>query len=217
MEDEKKYEIRSFGVDAAPKILRSEDGTESRTIEGYAIVFNSESQVLHDWCISSRNFIEVIKPGAVNEDLLRSCDIKGLLEHDPSRMIARSFGGKGSLQLSIDSKGLKYRFDAPNTSEGNYALEMVRRGDLFGSSFAYTTDEEVNVTYAKKDENTLMRYVNKIDAMYDISIVSNPAYMATSVATRSLSDKYFVDPIPLVDNSKDIEKLNNLLKKGYYE
>ena len=136
-----------------------------------------------------RTFIEVIQPGAVTEELLRSSDVKALLEHNSERMLARSFNGKGSLTLSLDEHGVKYRFDAPNTVDGDSAVEMVKRGDLFGSSFAYYTNERSNVKYEKTDE-ALMRYVTKIDWIGDVSIVSDPAYMGTDVAVRSL-DVYF--------------------------
>lgn len=182
-------EIRSFGGDASPKLLRSEDGKDTRTIEGYAIVFNKRSLLLPDYSIY-RMVQEEIDPNAIDENLIRTCDIKALLEHDRSRMLARSYNGAGTLTLERDATGLKYRFEAPNTEDGNYALEMVRRGDLFGSSFAYTTDEDVegNVSY-RKDGDTLIRRVNKIEKLYDVSIVSDPAYLDTNVSTRSLDDK----------------------------
>jgi len=206
MDKEKKYEIRSFGGDAAPK----SEG-ESRTVEGYAIVFNQRSQVMWDW-MNNRSFVEEIKPTAVNDALLRSCDIKALLEHNYNRMIARSYKGAGTLKLSLDAVGLKYRFDAPNTEDGNYALEMVKRGDLFGSSFAYTADEKVNVTY-RKDGDTVVRIVNKIDHLYDVSIVSDPAYMGTSVETRSL-EKYYEKGSPAPDDlfKQDLAELRSLSK-----
>lgn len=56
--------------------------------------------------------------------------------------MARSNMGAGSLALSVDDYGLAYKFDAPNTQCGNDAIEMINRGDLFGSSFAFWTDEK---------------------------------------------------------------------------
>lgn len=177
-------EIRSFGNDAAPRLASG-----SRSIEGYAIVFGQESEVLYDRQ-KKRRFTEVIQPGAVTEDLLRRSDVKALLEHDIGRMLARSFKGAGTLTLSIDGYGVKYRFEAPATQDGDYAVEMVRRGDLFGSSFAYATDERANVRYEKRADGMLMRYVDRIDWIGDVSIVSDPAYMGTDVEVRSLEQYY---------------------------
>ena len=192
-------EIRSFGESAAPKV------NESRTIEGYAIVFGQESEVLFDKS-KRRRFIEIIQPGAVTQELLERSDVKALLEHNSERMLARSFNGKGTLTLSVDSHGVKYRFDAPATQDGDYSVEMVRRGDLFGSSFAYATDEK-NVRYEKRADGMLMRYVNKIEWIGDVSIVSDPAYMGTDVTVRSL-EKYF--PEENQEYLKQVEELRKL-------
>lgn len=179
-------EIRSYGDSAAPKLV------EERTIEGYGVVFGQESRVLYDKT-RKRFFVEVIQPGAVTEEMLRGWDIKALCEHNRERMLARCFNGSGSLSLSVDSYGVKYRFVAPNTPDGDYVVEMVRRGDMFGSSFAYATNEK-NVRYEKRADGMLLRMVGKIDRMFDVSPVSDPAYMGTEVSVRSL-DEYFTKPM----------------------
>ena len=211
----KNIEIRSFGELAAPKLKRSADGEETRTIEGYAVVFNTRSQLLPDYNVY-RLVQEVIDPAAIDDNLLRSCDIKALLEHNQNRMLARSYNGAGTLTLTKDERGIKYSFDAPETAEGNYALEMVKRGDLFGSSFAYTTDEAIDgsVTYTKEGDN-LIRTVHKIDKLYDVSIVSDPAYLDTSVTARSL-DKALNIEEPKLENDEwkdDAEKLTRAMNE----
>jgi uncharacterized protein len=178
-----KYEIRSFSGDAAPKA-----SVDSRHIEGYAIVFNQRSQLIFDWN-NGRPVYEIIQPGAVDDSLIRKSDIKALLEHNGDRMLARSINGQGSMRISIDDIGVKYVFDAPNTADGNYALEEIRRGDLFGSSFAYWTDNDKNVDYYHEGDN-LIRSVKKIDVLRDFSIVGDPAYMGTSVETRSIEKRF---------------------------
>lgn len=193
-------EIRSFGENAAPQL------TEGRVIEGYAVVFNRDSRILYNK-EKKRFFVERISPGAVTPELIRGCDIKAVTEHDRNRMLARSFNGKGTLTLSVDTYGVKYRFESPNTQEGDYAVEMVRRGDIFGSSFAYITDEKKNVRYSKRTDGILQRDVDKIDRMFDVSLVGDPAYFGTDVNVRSL-DSFFEEP---VDESYK-EEINNLRK-----
>lgn len=156
-----------------------------RTIEGYAVVFGQESRVMFDRA-TRRCFVEVIQDGAVTEEMLRGWDIKALCEHDKGRMLARCTNGEGSMTLSVDARGVKYRFDAPPTPDGTYVVEMVRRGDLFGSSFAFWADETKNVRYTKRADGMLLRTVTKIDRMADVSVVSDPAYMGTEVNVRSL-------------------------------
>lgn len=188
-------EIRSFTAEAAPKI-------DGRTIQGYGSVFEKQSRILYD-IDKKQFFIEIISKGAITEELIRSCDIKALLEHNKQRLLARSNMGSGSLLLSIDDYGLAYKFEAPNTQEGNDTLEMINRGDLFGSSFSYWTDEKKNVTYQKKD-GIWLRTVHKIDRLFDIAIVSDPAYFGTDVTVRSLES--------LGANDDYINQINNLRK-----
>ena len=189
-------EIRSFTEEATPRV-------DERTIQGYGAVFEKQSRVLYD-ASKKLFFIEVIEKGAITEELIRACDIKALLEHNRQRLLARSNMGDGSLLLSVDDYGLAYKFEAPSTQEGNDAIELIRRGDLFGSSFAYSTDEKKNVSYEKRD-GVLFRTVHKIDGLYDISIVSDPAYFGTDVTVRSLAEY----PLRLKNNDYKIilEKL----------
>lgn len=201
--EDKEYEIRSYGANAAPKV----PDPESRVIDGYAIVFNQRSNVLWDKA-NQRYFVEIISPAAVNESLLRSNDIKATLEHDRSRMLARSFNGSGTLNLSIDDIGVKYRFESPNTEDGNYALEMVKRGDLFGSSFMYMPDPK-GVEY-KMENGVLLRNVSLIKKILDVSIVSDPAYMGTSVEVRSLESFY---DNPIDKDKEEKEKIKNQLQE----
>lgn len=173
-------EIRSFTELGAPKI------TDGRTIEGYAIVFNQESKVIYDE-ESGLAFVEIIERGAVTDDLLLACDIKAVLEHDKSRLLARSRYGSGSLLLSLDDYGLKYRFESPHTVDGDFAIEMIGRGDIFGSSFAYYANDKdkQKVSYSKKD-GLLLRRVHRIDRISDVSPVSDPAFYGTDVTVRSI-------------------------------
>lgn len=197
-------EIRSFTELGAPKI------GEGRTIEGYAVVFGQESRVMYDK-EKRRAFVEVIERGAITEELLRNSDIKAVLEHNKQRLLARHFRGAGSLTLELDDYGLKYRFDAPNTVDGDFAVEMIRRGDIFGSSFAYFVNDKdkSKVTYSMKD-GLLTRTVHKIDRITDISPVSDPAFFGTDVTVRSMNEM-IAELSP--DNNKYLIELNNLRKQ----
>lgn len=195
-------EIRSFTELGAPKI------GEGRTIEGYAVIFGQESRVLYDK-EKRRAFVEVIEKGAITEELLRSCDVKAVLEHNKQRLLARS--GSGTLTLELDNYGLKYRFDAPNTPDGNFAVEMIKRGDIFGSSFAYFTNDKdkSKVTYSMKD-GLVLRTVHRIDRITDISPVADPAFFGTDVTVRSMDDMI----AELDSGSKEyLIELNNLRKQ----
>nr|DAS20095.1 MAG TPA: prohead serine protease [Caudoviricetes sp.] len=151
----------------------------SRTVEGYAVVFNSQSEDL--------GFYETINPAAITEDVLMRSDVFCLFNHDQDKVLARSKYGTGSLQLQLDEQGLKYTFTAPNTDLGDELLEYLRRGDIDSSSFAFTvsTDEGSEV-WTTGTDGKQYREILKIDELHDVSPVWNPAYSSTSVSQRTL-------------------------------
>jgi hypothetical protein len=164
---------------------------EKRLIEGYAVVFNKRSHLL--WDYNSYGIVEEeISPAAITMDMLRAQDIVACINHDQNQILARWRNGEGSLGLGIDEVGLKVRFSAPDTQWGHQAYEGAKRNDYYGMSFAYWNDDDkLNVSYTREtdgDKETIVRTVNKIDHICDVSIVTHPAYEDTSVKTRALED-----------------------------
>ena len=150
---------------------------DTRTVEGYAIVFNSQSEDL--------GFREVIAPSAVTEDTINTSDVFCLFNHNPEKVLARSKYGEGSLSLTLDEKGLKYSFEVPNTELGNELLEHVRRGEIDGSSFAFIVSSEDGSEVWENINGTTHRTIKKIECLCDVSPVWTPAYSATSVSARA--------------------------------
>lgn len=159
-----------------------EGNAESRTIVGYAIVFDSESRVLCDW---GGEFVETIERTAVTKELIDNADVKCLFNHNREALLARSNQGKGTLKLTLDEVGLRYEFEAPNTIDGDKVLELVRRGDIVGSSFAFSCSGEDACRYYEDADGMLHRVVSRITGLYDVSPVIDPAYTETSVEARS--------------------------------
>lgn len=153
-----------------------EDG---RTIEGYAVVFNSLSEDM--------GFREIISPNAITEETIKNSDIIATFNHSTDIVLARSKNGEGTLHLEIDETGLKFSFEAPNTTAGNDLLESIKRGDVSGCSFAFSIDynDPEAETWIDNGEYYL-RTINKINRLYDVSVVVTPAYEATSVNQRSI-------------------------------
>jgi HK97 family phage prohead protease len=142
-----------------------------RKIEGYALVFNKESEDLG-------GFTEIIDDSALDDVLDRS-DVVCLLNHNINRgVLARSKNGKGSLSLEVDAVGLKYRFEAPKTVIGDELLESLKRGDIAGSSFAFSVK---NDRWAKTSEGKYIRRILRFKEIYDVSPVYHPAYEGTTV------------------------------------
>lgn len=168
--------------------------TKGRTISGYAIVFNQKSEVLRE---GGRKFREIILPGAITPSIINRSDIKFYIDHDNSRLVARSNQGKGSLHLSIDAKGLRFSFSAPRTADGDFAVEMIARGDLTGCSFAFSDVED---TWEDGASGVYLRKIKKIGSLHDVSIVQTPAYPQTTVGVRNTEKK------SSKNLSKDMEK-----------
>ena len=169
--------------------------SESRHIEGYAIVFNSLSNDLG-------GFREIIEPTAIDDELIKNSDIVCLKNHNIKEgILARSYHGRGSLKLEIDEHGLHYSFDAPHTQFGDEVLEMVKRGDIAKCSFAFVCGED---NWTKDENGEYIRRVKKIKNLYDVSLVYHPAYEETEAIadTRGL------------DELKAQEEANNIVKEN---
>lgn len=172
-----EYEIRTIGTIQ----VRSNDETsaDSRVIEGRAVTYDVDSQDM--------GFIEQISRGAIDDDVIKHSDVYATLNHDSTRgILGRCRYGEGTLKLELREDGLYYSFRAPRTALGDETLELIKRGDITGSSFAFTVKDDEWVY----DENggDVRRFVRKIDRLFDVSPVYEPAYLATSATTRKCED-----------------------------
>ena len=146
---------------------------DSRRIRGMAIVFNSISEILGGM------FREKIAPEAVDRTLREGMDVRALVDHDPSKILGRTKAG--TLRLDKTAQGLQVTIDPPDTTAARDILESVRRGDVTGMSFGFRTVED------KWDQKTDPPTRTLLDMeIFDVSIVSFPAYPDTSVGLRSL-------------------------------
>ena len=149
-------EVRLAGDDGPPKIV------------GYAARFGV-------WADIGGLFRERIEPGAFKKTI-KEADVRALVEHDPMAIIGRNKAG--TLRLNEDEKGLAVEIDVPDTTVGKDLLVSMRRGDKTQMSFGFT----VNKADDDYDENTrILRDVS----LFDVSIVSFPAYSQTTAQVRS--------------------------------
>lgn len=151
---------------------------ESGVIEGYASVFNEPADV-------NGYFEEVIDPSAFNDADLT--DVLLLVNHDLGRIpLARSRRNtpNSSLQLQVDSKGLKIKttLDLENNQEARAVHSAVTRGDLSGMSFLMTVAES---RWERFDTDYPRRTITKVGKVYEVSVVNMPVYDGTSVNARS--------------------------------
>ncbi len=164
MEDNQQYkdaEKRTMGT-----IEVREADSDDMVLEGYAAVFNSETDLGH--------FREVIKPGAFDDVMTN--DVRALINHDPNLILGRT--ENGTLELSTDERGLKYRVKLGNQQYAKDFYESVKRGDISQSSFAFTIKDQ------SWNEERTVRSVDKVRQLLDVSPVTYPAYAAATVQAR---------------------------------
>ena len=158
---------------------------DDRTVEGYAAIFDSPSEYI--------GWIEVIHRGAITNDTIKESDVLAKLNHDDNKVLARSRNGEGSLLLEVDDKGLRYMFESPKTALGDELLEYLQRGDINQSSFAFTIAKGGDKWH--KENDTIYRDIYKIEKLYDVSPVFQPAYESTSCSARYAEVKAQSDEI----------------------
>lgn len=153
---------------------------DSRIIVGYAAKFERWSEPIMGW-FKEKNA----------RDAFSECDITDVImcfNHNIDSILARTTSG--TLSLSTDEEGLRFEFDAPDTSLGNDMLELVRRGDISKCSFKLTVEED---EWRFADKQNLMEYdertILKIDKLYDVSLVVYPAYNDTEAGVRYLEER----------------------------
>ncbi len=214
MEKNKTQEVRRFLSTPSQLFVRenTEDNNtgKSRIIAGYAVLFNTPSAPL--WSDEDGDACEVIAATAITEDFLNRQDIKMTMFHDRQLMLARSKNGEGTLSYKVDEKGVYFEFEAPNTVDGDKALELVRRGDISGCSFAFVTryyDSDFVERSSVIDENNLNHItytVKAITGIYDFTLAADPSYPDTSVEARELVSSLRETERPENNEKKEREK-----------
>ena len=167
-------ETRTFDI----KGLEVRDATSDDfigQISGYAVVFNEPSENLG-------GFIEYVNPDAF--DNVNLSDVVALYDHNFANVLGRT--SANTLKLNIDKKGLHFILDIPNTTLGNDVYTNIRAGNLKGMSFGFTVNSD---EWGKETDDTPKRTINSVGALYEVSVVTMPAYQETTVAvTRALKN-----------------------------
>ena len=146
---------------------------ESGIIEGYAAVFDLWSENL-GW------FKEKIRPGAFT-NTLKTADVRALFNHDPNYVLGRNQAG--TLDLAEDDHGLHFRARPPEAQWVNDLRSSMKRKDINQGSFGFYT---VSDEWHNKDSERELIEVE----LFDVSVVTYPAYPQTSISARSLVKQF---------------------------
>ena len=127
------------------------------------------------------DFIERIAPGAFTRALQEQQDVRGLFNHDSDHILGRT--AAGTMVLSVDTKGLRYEIDPPDTNLGRDLQQSIKRGDISGSSFGFRVMKQ---SWAEVGD-VVYRVIEDVD-LYDVGPVTFPAYKGASTAVRAEGD-----------------------------
>lgn len=156
---------------STPQQFRTRDDGDDLIIEGYFAVFDSP-YVLWDGAT------EIVKPGAFAGCL--SGDIRALIDHDTRLVLGRTKAG--TLELREDARGLYGTIKINRDDADAMSLyARVQRGDVDQCSFGFDIEEE---TFVDLGGGQCRWEINKVNPLYEVSVVTYPAYEETAVKAR---------------------------------
>jgi len=167
MDDEKRNGLLTAAhYSKHDSTLETREENGERIIEGYAALYDNETNI--------GPFKESISRGAFDNVL--DNDVRALINHDPSLVLGRT--SSGTLELTTDDVGLKYRVKLGNQQYATDLYESIQRGDISQSSFAFTIKDQ---TWS---EDRSSRSVDEVAQLLDVSPVTYPAYKEATVVAR---------------------------------
>ncbi|MCT0495858.1 phage major capsid protein [Lactiplantibacillus plantarum] len=161
---------------------KQQDKQQPKTIEGYALLFNSPSKDLG-------GFTEVIDPKALdNVDL---SNVIMLDQHDYSKPLASVKAG--TLELTPDEKGLHFTATLDDSvSYANDAYQNVKSGNVDSMSFRFDIDDGGD-EFTQDESGKVTRTIKEIKDLFEVSTVTIPAYDSSNVQVDKRSYEEFLD------------------------
>lgn len=157
------------------EIRSNDNGTP--TIIGYALKFERWSKPMY-------GFKEKLARGCLDEADMS--DVVALINHDYNLVLGRV---GANLTLSIDEIGLRFEITPTDTSYAKDLLENMKAGVINKCSFGFTIAQG-GQEWNEGDELD-ERTITKIKKLYDVSIVTDPAYDDTEAVTNMRSYEEF--------------------------
>lgn len=194
-----KVERRAFKVE-----VRKDAGCTK--ISGTAVVFNQLSENLG-------GFRELISPSAFDD--CDMSDVRCLFNHDENHILGRTVSK--TLRITRDDSGLHFECDVPDTTLARDLSVSMDRGDVDQCSFSFTVPSGGAEWKDGDTAGSITRTVKKISRLFDVSVVTYPAYPQTSANIRSYTEILSERPAPQVAvNPVDVSTLRRRLEIEFY-
>ena len=153
---------------------RSANDDSKMVLEGYALKFEKETEL---W----KGFKEVIRKGALdNTDMSR---VFLLFNHNDDVILAGT--SNNSLELQVDDIGLKFRAELVDTQTSKEVYTLAKQGLLTKCSFSFRTAKN-GYKYSRIDDKNELGEIVDIETLYDVAVVTYPAYDDTEVYARDI-------------------------------
>ena len=173
------------------------ENDQSKTISGTAISFNSQSKDLG-------GFTEIVSPDALNGVDLSNVYL--VLDHDLSKPLAKN---GVNLTLTPDDNGLNFEATVDTSiSYVNDVYNLIQQGVVDSMSFAFTVPDNGD-SWIEDESGNIVRTINQIDQLFEISIVTIPAYNSTDVEVATRSYEKFIAE----NNKQDKGEKRNMTEK----
>jgi HK97 family phage prohead protease len=152
----------------------SHGGGNQVRVRGYAAVFNQLSEDLG-------GFREQIMAGAFSGRL--ADDVRALINHDSNLVLGRTVAN--TLTMAEDAHGLAVDITLPDTQAARDLAVSMERGDVSQMSFSFTVSKD-GQSWQRDGTGPWIRTIKRVARMFDVSVVTYPAYPQTDAALRSL-------------------------------
>ncbi|OQR54820.1 phage major capsid protein [Bacillus sp. CDB3] len=197
-----KIEKRSFSLS---EVSESSDGF---FVRGLVNKSGAWSQKLYDK--HGKPFIERVMPNVFEKALKRGNDVKLLLEHDKNMLLART--KDETLKLTETSKGLEMEANLVPSTHSEHIHSSIKRGTLSNMSFGMVVLDDVWT----KEKGVNQRSITDL-ALYECSIVSDPAYEDSAIEARSNDIRQDVEIPNLTERNQPIMQFENMNLKQLEE
>ena len=144
---------------------------ENKIVEGRAVVFEQPTVLFE---VDGIKFYEVIDRNAFNNANMKDVVFVENHEGTPGARTRNN-----TLQLEIRDDGLYSRADLSKSSKGPSIYSDIKNGIYDRMSFSFTVRKD------SYDKATRTRKILEIDRLFDVSVVTFPAYEQTSISARS--------------------------------